>query len=90
MSLKFIKPDAENSWKYGKYYEGEVAVTESGAYVYHDNEFIPYPVFCATCMHCDIENNICTKLFDSWGARLKIDPTTFYCAKHSTIVDKFD
>lgn len=89
MSLKFIKHDAENSWKDGNFHEGEVAVMESGAYVYHGNEFVRFPQFCGSCMHCDLENNFCTKLFDSWGGHLRVDPTTFYCANHSVIVDKF-
>lgn len=62
---------------------------ESGAYIYHNNEFIRFPVFCATCIHCDIEECICMKLFDSCSANLKVELTTFYCANHSKLVDKF-
>lgn len=92
MSIKIVKPNSDgwNNWKEGKFHEGEVAVMESGSYIYHNNEFIRFPIFCATCMHCDIEKCICMKLFDSWGANLKVDPTAFYCANHSTLVDKFE
>ena len=87
MSIKIVKPNSDswNNWKEGKFHDGEVAVMESGVYVYHNNEFIPYPVFCATCSHCDMKESKCTELFDKTGARLTVDLNTFYCAKHSTL-----
>ena len=91
MSIKIVDPNSDswNNWKEGKFHDGEVAIMESGAYIYNNNEFIRFPVFCATCMHCDIEECICMKLFDSCGANLKVELLTFYCANHSNLVEKF-
>lgn len=67
MSIKIVEPNSDswNNWKEGKFHDGEVAIMKSGAYIYHNNEFTRFSVFCATCMHCDIEECRCMKLFDS-------------------------